>query len=68
LKSLGAGNRVGVCLDAQNRLHLFINDKDQGVFADNIPQPCYALFDLNDYTKQVGIFSCLFVCVDDSVS
>ncbi|XP_070200611.1 E3 ubiquitin-protein ligase TRIM56-like isoform X2 [Littorina saxatilis] len=53
LKSLRAGSRVGVAVDSSHGLHLYVNGQDQGVFYTNLPQPCYALFDVSDYTRKI---------------
>ncbi|XP_070200616.1 E3 ubiquitin-protein ligase TRIM56-like isoform X2 [Littorina saxatilis] len=53
LPSLRAGNRVGVAVDSSHGVHLYVDGKDQGVFSPDLPQPCYALFDVSDYTRKV---------------
>ena len=46
LDDLPQGSRVGVRVDRQASLHLFIDGQHQGVAAHNVKQPCFALFDL----------------------
>ena len=46
LKDLPQGSSVGVRVDRQASLHLYIGGQDQGVAAHNVKQPCFALFDL----------------------
>ncbi len=59
---MSTNSRAGVSLDAARRLHVYVDGKDQGVAADNIPDPCYAMFDVCDHTVQVRIgFNCLFI-------
>ena len=53
LDSLSAGHLVGVLVDAESRLHLFVNGVDQGVAAGPIASPCYALVDLYGQCVQV---------------
>ena len=54
LSSLHAGSRVGVSLDSDHCLHLHVDGQLQGMVARDVPQPCYALFDLWDLSvKQV---------------
>ena len=48
------GSRVGVSLDSDHCLHLHVDGQRQGMVARDVPQPCYALFDLCHWTvKQV---------------
>ena len=54
LSSLHVGSRVGVSLDSDHCLHLHVDGQRQGMVARDVPQPCYALFDLWHWTvKQV---------------
>ena len=54
LPSLHAGSRVGVSLDSDHCLHLHVDGQHQGMVARDVPQPCYALFELlNLSIKQV---------------
>ena len=54
LSSLHEGSRVGVSLDSDLCLHLHVDGQRQGMVGRNVPQPCYALFELlNLSLKQV---------------
>ena len=54
LSSLHEGSRVGLSLDSDHCLHLHVDGQRQGMVARDVPQPCYALFDLWDFKmKQV---------------
>ena len=55
LVDLPYDSRVGVMLDGTNSLHLFINGQDQGVAAPDLPQPCFAFFDLCGPYRQVAL-------------
>ena len=46
LSLLHVGSRVGVSLDSDHCLHLHVDGQHQGMVARDVPQPCYALFDL----------------------
>jgi hypothetical protein len=52
LWDLRVGSRVGVVVDGDRSLHLYVDGEDQGVAATNLPQPCYPLFVLY-YVSQV---------------
>ncbi|KAL8619115.1 hypothetical protein ACOMHN_019387 [Nucella lapillus] len=41
LENVRAGSRVGVALDGQSGLHLYVDGTDRGVFASRVPQPCF---------------------------
>jgi hypothetical protein len=51
LTDLPVGIRVGVLVDGDRSLHLYVDGEDQGVAATNLPQPCYPLFDLWTVTQ-----------------
>ncbi|XP_029436283.1 neuralized-like protein 4 isoform X1 [Rhinatrema bivittatum] len=51
------GTALGLLLDASNCLHLYVNRMDQGVVAQDIPQPCYVLIDLYGQCEQVTIIT-----------
>nr|KAG5697120.1 hypothetical protein BaRGS_015255 [Batillaria attramentaria] len=53
LCSVGVGDSVGVVVDAARCLHLYINGQDQGVAGHDVPQPCFAFFDLFLYWEKV---------------
>ena len=46
LYNLPQGSRVGVRVDRQASLHLYVDGQHQGVAAHNVKGPCFALFDL----------------------
>ena len=48
-----AGSRVGLSLDSDHRLHLYMDGHHQGIIDSHVPQPCYALFDMALWTQQV---------------
>ncbi|KAL8597183.1 hypothetical protein ACOMHN_022230 [Nucella lapillus] len=53
LRGVRAGSRVGLLVDGQGNLHLYVDGTDRGVFASAVPQPCYVLIDLNACWKKV---------------
>ena len=54
LYPLHEGSRVGLSLNSDHCLHLHVDGQRQGMVARDVPQPCYALFDLlNLSMKQV---------------
>ena len=53
LSYLQAGSRVGLSLDSDHRLHLYVDGQHQGIIDSHVPQPCYALFDMVVWTEQV---------------
>lgn len=55
LDSLQIGHIVGIMIDTENRLHLFVNNVDQGIAARNIPVTCYALVDVYGQCEQISI-------------
>ncbi|XP_070176284.1 neuralized-like protein 4 [Littorina saxatilis] len=46
LDELAAGSKVGLAVDTDRSLHLYVDGKHQGVVAPDIPTPCYFMFDL----------------------
>ena len=66
LSTVGCGGRVGVLVDGENCLHVHIDGHDQGVAARDVPQPCYALFDVYGQCTQVSVepTSCLLYTSD----
>ena len=66
--NIRAGSRLGLALDTDRRLHLFVDNKHVGMVAPHIPDPCYFMFDLYWYcTKVLHCFnviarSCQFSC------
>ncbi|XP_037089582.1 LOW QUALITY PROTEIN: neuralized-like protein 4, partial [Pollicipes pollicipes] len=55
LDTLSSGHLVGVMVDAQARLHLYVNGADQGVAAAPVSTPCHALLDLYGQCVQVSV-------------
>lgn len=55
LESLQCNSIVGLLIDEDSRLHLFINSVDQGVAATDLPPYVYAVFDLYGQCEQVSI-------------
>lgn len=55
LESLHAGSTVGLLLDDDCRLHLYIDGLDQGVAASDLPSYVYAVLDLYGQCEQVSI-------------
>ncbi|MCI4384593.1 hypothetical protein PGIGA_G00040430 [Pangasianodon gigas] len=49
------GTVLGLLVDANGCLHLYVNGMDQGVAAQDIPSPCYPLIDLYGQCEQVTI-------------
>lgn len=48
---------LGLLVDANSCLHLYVNGMDQGVAAQDIPSPCYPVIDLYGQCEQVGVRS-----------
>uniref|UniRef100_A0A8C9W3L4 Neuralized-like protein 4 n=1 Tax=Scleropages formosus TaxID=113540 RepID=A0A8C9W3L4_SCLFO len=49
------GTILGLLVDANGCLHLYVNGIDQGVAAQDIPNPCYPLIDLYGQCEQVCV-------------
>ncbi|XP_041037273.1 neuralized-like protein 4 isoform X1 [Carcharodon carcharias] len=49
------GTILGLLVDNSQGLHLFVNGMDQGVAAQDIPNPCYVVIDLYGQCEQVTI-------------
>ncbi|KAL4631473.1 neuralized-like protein 4 isoform X1 [Arapaima gigas] len=49
------GTILGLLVDANGCLHLYVNGMDQGVAAQDVPSPCYPLVDLYGQCEQVTI-------------
>lgn len=45
---------MGLLVDANSCLHLYVNGMDQGVAAQDIPSPCYPFIDLYGQCEQVS--------------
>lgn len=55
LDSLQAGHTVGLRIESDNTLHLYVNDIDQGVAAKDIPTNAYVVMDLYGQCQQVTV-------------
>ena len=53
LDTLQSGHAVGVLVDDDNTLHLYVNGMDQGIAAKDIPANCYMVLDLYGQCEQV---------------
>ncbi|XP_067828157.1 neuralized-like protein 4 isoform X5 [Heptranchias perlo] len=49
------GTVLGLLVDNAHALHLFVNGMDQGVAAQDIPNPCFVVIDLYGQCEQVTI-------------
>jgi neuralized-like protein 4 len=57
LERLHAGSTVGLLLDEESRLHLYIDGLDQGVAASDLPAYVYAVIDLYGQCEQISIIN-----------
>ena len=55
LDTLAADTSIGVLVDDDNALHLYVNDVDQGVAAPHIPPKCHVIVDVYGVCEQVSI-------------
>ncbi|KYN44842.1 Neuralized-like protein 4 [Trachymyrmex septentrionalis] len=55
LENLQYNSSVGLLIDEDNRLHLFINNIDQGVAATDLPPHVFAVIDLYGQCEQICI-------------
>ncbi|CAD6237103.1 GSCOCG00002142001-RA-CDS, partial [Cotesia congregata] len=55
LESVQAGSTVGLLIDEDSRLHLYVNGSDQGVAATDLPPYVYGVIDLYGQVEQVSI-------------
>ena len=53
LYNLPVGCHVGLALDSDRGLHLYVDGTDQGVIGTDVPDPCYFIFDLHAYCTKV---------------
>ncbi|XP_039602936.1 neuralized-like protein 4 isoform X2 [Polypterus senegalus] len=51
------GTLLGILVDGNNCLHLYVNGIDQGLAAQDIPNPCFPLVDLYGQCEQVTIIT-----------
>lgn len=54
LSSLKSRHKVGVKIDSERNLHLFVNNIDQGIAAEEIPHSVYGVVDVYGKCKQVN--------------
>ncbi|XP_012271059.1 neuralized-like protein 4 isoform X2 [Orussus abietinus] len=57
LESLQSGSTVGLLIDEDSTLHLYINGVDQGIAATDLPPYVYGVIDLYGQCEQVSIVS-----------
>ncbi|CAI9734857.1 Hypothetical predicted protein [Octopus vulgaris] len=57
LDTLQCGHIVGILIDDDNCLHLYVNGLDQGIAARDIPNPCYGLIDLYGQCEQISLIT-----------
>ncbi|XP_070207113.1 neuralized-like protein 4 isoform X3 [Littorina saxatilis] len=55
LSTVGCGRRLGVLVDSDSCLHVYIDGNDQGIAAKDVPQPCFALFDVYGQCTQITV-------------
>lgn len=53
LDSLLVGDVVGLCIESDNSLHLYINNVDQGIAVKDVPKKCHAVVDVYGQCEQV---------------
>ncbi|XP_070209873.1 neuralized-like protein 4 [Littorina saxatilis] len=54
LTSLRTGSSVGVAVDRNHCLQLYVDGQNKGVIAFDLPHNCYALYDIPGYVKPVA--------------
>lgn len=59
MESLQVGQCVGLLLNEDSSLRIYINGVDQGIAATDLPQPLYAVFDLYGQCEQISIIDSL---------
>ena len=58
LRAPPVGCHVGLALDSDRGLHLYVNGTDHGVIGTDVPDPCYFMLDLIGYCTKVLCTSC----------
>ena len=58
LRDLPVGSQLGLGLDSDRGLHLYLDGTDQGVIRTDVPEHCYFMFDLRGYCTKVLGRSC----------
>lgn len=46
LDELGEGDRIGLIRKSNGDLHFYVNGRDQGIAASNVPHPVWGVVDL----------------------
>jgi neuralized-like protein 4 len=59
LDSLQSCHLVGILVDSESQLHLYVDGVDQGVAACDIPATCYAVMDVYGQCEEVRTFGSL---------
>lgn len=54
MDTLTIGQKVGVMVDSNGQLKLFVDDIEQGVAASNIPLTCFVILDVYGQCEQVS--------------
>ncbi|KAL0277171.1 UNVERIFIED_CONTAM: hypothetical protein PYX00_004538 [Menopon gallinae] len=49
------GTTIGMLIDSESQLHVYINGYDLGVAATGLPPVCHAVFDLNGRCQQISV-------------
>lgn len=57
LDNIKEGRSIGVLVDADNNLHLFLDKQDMGVVVQDVPSHCYAVVDLYGQCQQISVVS-----------
>lgn len=55
LENLLIGSTIGLLIDEDSRLHLYVNGTDQGIAATDLPPYVYAVIDLYGQIEQVSL-------------
>ena len=58
LRDPPVGCHVGLALDSDRALHLYVDGNDKGIIGTDVPDPCYFMFDLFGYCTKVLCRSC----------
>lgn len=62
LDELGEGDRIGLIRKSNGDLHFYVNGRDQGVAASNVPHPVWGVVDLYGRTVR-GIFALILTSI-----
>lgn len=55
LESLTVSQKVGIMVDSNNQLKMYVDGVEQGVAAANIPPACFVVLDLYGQCEQVRL-------------